>query len=118
MTSQTAELTRFLKRMLSSLGFSQREVERRMGVSRGYLSRLFAGQLDLKIDHVVQIAEAVGVEAEEIFRYAFPPTSESPTPQAALLRKKLEAPAAPAQPTALSSLERASEAMFPDPDLP
>src|SRR5918999_3569814 len=72
MKEQTARLNQVLKTAIGALGFSLREVERRLGLSRGYLTRLFAGEMDLKIDHVVEIAGVLGVEPEEIFRLAFP----------------------------------------------
>ncbi|HEV8580851.1 MAG TPA: helix-turn-helix transcriptional regulator [Thermoanaerobaculia bacterium] len=61
----------FLKRAIQALGFTQREVERQLGLSRGYLSRLFRGRIELKTDHVVQIARALQVDPNEFYRLAF-----------------------------------------------
>jgi len=78
MKEQTVHLNQILKRSIGSLGFSLREVERRLGLSRGYLTRLFGGEIDLKMDHVVDIAGVLGIAPEEIFRLAFPPSREEP----------------------------------------
>ncbi|HEV8580628.1 MAG TPA: helix-turn-helix transcriptional regulator [Thermoanaerobaculia bacterium] len=86
MESQTAHLIKVLKSAIGRLGFTQKEVERRLGLSQGYLSRLFGGKIDLKVDHVVQIANVLQVEPEEMFRLAFPAMRGEPTFQAQLLQ--------------------------------
>ncbi|HEV8580134.1 MAG TPA: helix-turn-helix transcriptional regulator [Thermoanaerobaculia bacterium] len=78
MKAQTAQLNQVLKRSIKALGLSLREVEKRLGMSRGYLTRLFSGEMDLKVDHIVDIAEILGVEPEEIFRLAFPSSRAEP----------------------------------------
>jgi transcriptional regulator with XRE-family HTH domain len=87
MKPQTAHLAKVLKTSIHALGLSLREVERRLDLSRGYLTRLFAGEMDLKSDHVVEIADALGVEPEELFRLAFPPSAAEPTPTVQRLRE-------------------------------
>jgi transcriptional regulator with XRE-family HTH domain len=78
-----------LKATIRGLGFTNREVERRLGVSRGYLTRLFSGVMDLRYDHVSEIAEAIGVEPEDIFRLAYPPTPKPFTPAVQRLRETI-----------------------------
>jgi transcriptional regulator with XRE-family HTH domain len=111
MKSQTAHLGKVVKTSIRALGLSLREVERRLGMSRGYLSRLFAGEMDLKVDHVVEIAEALGVEPEELFRLAFPSSPAEPGPAALRLRESFGVPAESPQPEtgAPSALEREIE---------
>ncbi|HEV8581858.1 MAG TPA: helix-turn-helix transcriptional regulator [Thermoanaerobaculia bacterium] len=87
MESQTANLVKILKRAISALGLTQKEVEQRLGLSQGYLSRLFGGQIDLKVDHVAQIARVLQVDPEEIFRLAFPSSRLEPSFQAQYLRQ-------------------------------
>jgi transcriptional regulator with XRE-family HTH domain len=85
-----------LKTSMRALGFTNREVENRLGVSRGYLTRLFSGVMELRFDHVAEIAEAIGLEPEEILRLAFPPAQKPATPEAARLREAFGAsPASP-----------------------
>ena len=111
MKSQTVQLSQVLKRAIRALGLSLREVERRLGMSRGYLTRLFAGEMDLKVDHVVLIAEILGVEPEEIFRLAFPASPAEPGQAVLRLRESFGVPAEPPQPEtgAASGLEREIE---------
>ena len=109
MKDQTARLSQVLKTAIGALGFSLREVERRLGLSRGYLTRLFAGEMDLKIDHVVDIAGVLGVEPEEIFHLAFPIPQNEPTHAVARLREAFGATAPAAQPAAMSAIEKEIE---------
>jgi len=87
MEPQTKHMIVVLKATMRGLGFTNREVERRLGVSRGYLTRLFSGVMDLRYDHVSEIAKAIGVEPEDIFRLAYPPTQKPFTPAVQRLRE-------------------------------
>jgi transcriptional regulator with XRE-family HTH domain len=80
-----------LKTAMKVLGFTNRDVERKLGLSGSYLSRLFSGMIDLKVDHVVAIARVVGMEPEEMFQVAFPRKTRKPqSPAAVRLRETLE----------------------------
>ena len=113
MKDQTVQLVKVLKTSISTLGLSLREVERRLKFSRGYLTRLFGGEMDLKVDHVSEIAEAIGVDPDELFRLAFPPSPKTPTAEVARLREALGVPASPSPPPPdkPSDLERILEQM-------
>jgi transcriptional regulator with XRE-family HTH domain len=89
MEPQTKHMIVVLKATIRGLGFTNREVERRLGVSRGYLTRLFSGVMDLRYDHVSEIAKAIGVEPEDIFRLAYPPTPKPFTPSVQRLRETI-----------------------------
>ena len=97
MKPQTQHMIDVLKSVIRALGLTLREVEGRLGVSRGYLTRLFSGVMDLRFDHISEIAEAVGIEPDEILRLAFPPAQKPANPAALRLREVLGggAPAAP-----------------------
>jgi transcriptional regulator with XRE-family HTH domain len=58
---------------------SNREVERRLGVSAnsGYLSRLFAGDRELKLRQILEILQVVGLPPANFFRAAFSTPDES-----------------------------------------
>ena len=51
---------------------TQRAVENRVGFSRGHLSQLLAGTLDLKYWHLLAILHAIEVEPSEFFAALFP----------------------------------------------
>jgi transcriptional regulator with XRE-family HTH domain len=108
-TSQTAHLRKVLRTAITSLGLSLKEVQQRMGVSGGYLTRLFAGEIDVKVDHVVAIAEVLGVEPEELFWLAFPPPQGEPSPTALRLRAAFGVTAPPSQQHPASGLQREIE---------
>jgi transcriptional regulator with XRE-family HTH domain len=52
---------------------SQRELERRLGVSQGYLGALFQKRIQLKVFHVYGIARVLGLEPLYFFMRATPP---------------------------------------------
>jgi transcriptional regulator with XRE-family HTH domain len=92
-TEPSAEVRRLrtmLKTAMKVLGFTNRDVERKLGLSGSYLSRLFSGMIDLKVDHVVSIARVIGVEPEELFQLAFPRKRKAPSAGALRLRETLD----------------------------
>src|SRR5258706_309786 len=92
MKPQTQNMIGVLKAPIRALGFTNREVEARLGVSYGYLTRLFSGEIALKLDHVAEVAEVLGVEPEELFRLAFPPSRKPADPVVSRLREALGLP--------------------------
>jgi transcriptional regulator with XRE-family HTH domain len=52
---------------------SQRELERRLGVSQGYLGALFQKRIQLKVFHVYGISRVLGLEPLYFFLRATPP---------------------------------------------
>jgi transcriptional regulator with XRE-family HTH domain len=87
---EVRRLRTMLKTAMKVLGFTNRDVERKLGLSGSYLSRLFSGMIDLKVDHVVAISRVVGIEPEEMFQIAFPRKRKAPSAAAARLRETLE----------------------------
>jgi transcriptional regulator with XRE-family HTH domain len=74
-------LMNVLRTSIRLLGLSNREIERRLGLTPSYVSRLFAGTIELKVEHVVAIVRAIGLQPWEFFELAYPkrsgPISES-----------------------------------------
>jgi transcriptional regulator with XRE-family HTH domain len=87
MRPHTQHMITVLKAIMRSLGFTNREVETRLGVSRGYLTRLFSGVMELRFDQIGEIAEVIGVDPEEILRLAFPPSQQPASPSTLRLRE-------------------------------
>ncbi|HEX2641932.1 MAG TPA: helix-turn-helix transcriptional regulator [Thermoanaerobaculia bacterium] len=69
--------------------FTNREVERRLGWSSGYLSRLFAGLMELRVEHVLNICSVIGFPPNEYFRAVYPDT-DSEAEGGSKLRQALE----------------------------
>ena len=52
---------------------SQREMERRLGLSQGYLGALFQGRIQLKVAHVYGLSRILGIEPLYFFLRTSPP---------------------------------------------
>lgn len=89
-SAEVRRLRTMLKAAMKVLGFTNRDVERKLGLSGSYLSRLFSGMIDLKVDHVVAISQVIGLEPEEMFQLAFPKKRKAASPAAMRLRETLE----------------------------
>lgn len=69
---ETQHMLDVLKTAMRVLGVTVRELEKRVGLSSSYLSRLLSGKLPLRFDHVIQITHALGLEPAHLFHEAFP----------------------------------------------
>jgi cyanate lyase len=77
-------LIEVLRVAMRLLDVSNRDIEKKLGLSYGYLSRLFAGTIELKVEHGLQIVEVLGLTPAEFFHIAYPPHSTSPPSEAAI----------------------------------
>jgi len=84
--SESERLMSLLRKAMRMLDVKHRDLARRLGVSPSYLSRLFHGVIDLKVDQLVRIVEALGFGPGEFFRMAYPEDSQALSPAAAALR--------------------------------
>jgi transcriptional regulator with XRE-family HTH domain len=84
--SESERLMSLLRKAMRMLDVKHRDLARRLGVSPSYLSRLFHGVIDLKVDQLVRIVEALGLGPGEFFRMAYPEDAPAPSPAAAALR--------------------------------
>jgi transcriptional regulator with XRE-family HTH domain len=62
-----------LKQAIRAAGLSVSEVERRLGAGPKALRRIFSGQVDLKLKHVIAILRIIGMSQEEFFAIASRP---------------------------------------------
>ena len=90
MNEEVTRLLNVLRTAMKVLGVTNREVEKKLELSYGYLSRLFAGSIDLKMDHILDICQAVGLQPAEFFHLAYPRPPVPGTPAAARLRDVLQ----------------------------
>lgn len=70
---EVERLRRLLEETVRASGRSQRDVERSLGFSQGYLTQLFNGRLELRVKHIVLITDELGPGPGEFFRAAYPP---------------------------------------------
>jgi len=89
MDPETQRLINLLKVTLRMLGVPNREVARRMGISPSYISKLFSGSSELRLDHVIRICRAISLEPSEFFSLAYPRQSPSGSPASTKLRELL-----------------------------
>lgn len=78
-----------LQTLLRVLDLSNREIERRLGLSPSYLTRVFTGYVEVKLEHVLSIARAMGLSPAEFFSFAYPETGEPPSEAAKTVRLRL-----------------------------
>jgi transcriptional regulator with XRE-family HTH domain len=89
MKPEVQHMLTVLKTAMRVLGFSNRDIERKLGLSSSYLSRLFSGVIELRFEHVVDIAQAMGLELEEVLYFAYPYPKQPPSAAATRLREMM-----------------------------
>lgn len=65
-------VTQMLKAAVRFTGISHRQIEREMGLSTGYLSRILSGKVELRIQHVLGVCRAIGLPPSAFFEAAYP----------------------------------------------
>lgn len=89
MNQEKAEVRRVLdvlQTLMRMLAVSNREVERRLELQHGTVSRLLNGQIEAKLEIVLGVARALGLEYEELFAI-FYPSRLAPKPESEAARK-------------------------------
>ena len=61
-----------LKRVVKSLGPTRQELERQIGMSSGWASKVLNGEIELRVRHVLAVLDICGVEPWRFFAAAFP----------------------------------------------
>jgi transcriptional regulator with XRE-family HTH domain len=78
-----------LRTAIRLLGLTNREIERRLGMTPSYLGRIFGGTIELKMEHVLGISRALGLAPAELFELAYPRRPDPPSEAARTIRKLL-----------------------------
>ncbi len=78
-----------LKLAIQALGYSLRDIERRLKASDGYLSRIFLGTIELKVEHVIGIARALQMAPEELMHFIYPKPKDPISPAAYQLWRRV-----------------------------
>lgn len=87
-----------LKTTMRVLGYSNRDLERKLKLSGSYLSRLFSGDLDLRFSHILDLSRAMGLAPEEMLRLVYPSEPGPKSPAAKRLEGYLQSLRAPTEP--------------------
>lgn len=59
-------------------GVSNREIERRLRLSNGYLTRLLNGQVELRVAFVLNVCRVIGLPVGAFFKALYPSEGASP----------------------------------------
>lgn len=73
---EVVRLTNLLSAAVKFSNVTQREVERKLGLSSGSLSRLFSGGIELKVKHILDVCEVIGFSPSRFFHAAYPQQEE------------------------------------------
>ena len=76
---EVERVLQLLKGVLRMLGITSREVERRLGVAPSYLSRVFTGAVEFKLEHVIAVCRVIGLHPAEFFSLAYSELPDPPT---------------------------------------
>jgi len=87
---ETQRLLHVLRVSMRILDVSNRDIEKALGLSYGYLSRLFAGSIELKVEHIFQILGVLGLTPAEYFHYAYPRKPSPPSEAFTRMRSILD----------------------------
>ncbi|HEY9420301.1 MAG TPA: helix-turn-helix transcriptional regulator [Thermoanaerobaculia bacterium] len=90
MEPEVQRLINILRTAMRVLGVTNREIERKLGQSPSYLSRVFSGGIELKAEHLILIPKAMGMEPAEFFQLAYPKRVEPSSRAAVQLRESLQ----------------------------
>jgi hypothetical protein len=88
--THVGRILRMLQVAIRMLGLSNREVERRLEWTPGYMTRILKGTIELKVDHLVDIAGAIGLSPREMLLFAFPDRGEPPSAAALQLEALMD----------------------------
>jgi transcriptional regulator with XRE-family HTH domain len=100
---EVARVAQALRSAIRLSGVSSRQIERELGMSAGYLSRILAGQVELRVAVVLAVCEIVRVPAGNFFAALFPPQTVA-TPEIRLARGLAQLHPGPAPRTDLKRL--------------
>src|SRR5262245_6655247 len=89
-----------LDRLIRSAGLSRREVDRRLGYTRGQTSLVLSGKIEVKLQHVLDLLAALDVESKAFFDALYADVGELPLtgPVGLVFKDRLRKAGAPARP--------------------
>ncbi|HEX9940821.1 MAG TPA: helix-turn-helix domain-containing protein [Thermoanaerobaculia bacterium] len=90
MDPETERLVNLLRVCLRILGITNKDIARRIGLSPSFVSKLFSGSSEMRLDHVIRICRAADLDPSEFFSLAYPRPTFSGSVAADKLRKLLQ----------------------------
>ena len=77
-SAEAQRLAAILRDEIRNQGVSIRSLEQRMGVGNSVYQKVLGGKITMTLGHLLQIADALGLEWLELFRRAYPGASALP----------------------------------------
>ena len=74
--ADVAQLLEVLRAAIQLRKVSSRQIEREMGLSIGFLTRILTGQVSLRVSHVLQICAILDVAPGDVWAAVFPSADE------------------------------------------
>lgn len=62
-----------LEAVIQAAGFSEEELETKLDAAPGYVGRLLAGEIELKLRHILAILQALEIDPGQYFLSLYPP---------------------------------------------
>jgi len=90
-------VSRLLQVAIRASGVSQAEIERALGMSKGYLRQVFSGRIELKVRHVEVILGAIGLDPNTFYGIVYPAPAKRSRELAFEALSALESREAPSQ---------------------
>jgi transcriptional regulator with XRE-family HTH domain len=81
---------KLLEGLIQVTGESQEELERRLEASPGYLGRLLAGRVELKLRHILAVLRALEIEPSLFFQTLYPGADLAGTVRLDELRQRVK----------------------------
>ncbi|HWN45421.1 MAG TPA: helix-turn-helix transcriptional regulator [Thermoanaerobaculia bacterium] len=81
---------KLLDALIQVTGESQEELERRLEASPGYLGRLLAGRVELKLRHILAVLRVLEIEPSLFFKTLYPGADLAGTVQLDELRQQVK----------------------------
>ncbi len=80
---EAQRLAAILRGEIQRQGVSIRSLEQKMGVGNSVYQKVLGGKISMTLGHLLQMADALGLEWSELFRMAYPGPSQNPETPAA-----------------------------------
>jgi DNA-binding Xre family transcriptional regulator len=108
--SDLKQLREVLRKAVQAAGLTNRELERRIGIGSGNIYRMYDGQLDLRVRHLIALADLLEIPPSDLLELGCPDAvSRAKRRLGDLIGQKSSEPA---EPTAASlSLDQLKELM-------
>lgn len=94
---EVRRLAAALRTAIRLSGVSHRQIERELELSAGYLSRILAGHIQLRLAHVLAICRIIGLPAASFFAALYPPKPPASESEARMTRGLAQLHPEPAQ---------------------